>query len=219
MRETRLAFSKEGKGIYISHLDLMRTMQRSFLRAGLRIWHTEGFNPRPYMVFAMPLPVGCASVCELVDFRLLDDLSNDDLVEILRPYCPTGITPVHAYDPERKFKEIKWLELDGILEYDLETNKRTAEIVEELFLRDNLIIKRRTKRGEGDFDLIPYVKKFHAVSKGETIHVSLVLSAQEPSVNPILIKSAMNRYLGDKAPVFASFRRLALYDADMHEFK
>ena len=219
MRETRLVFSKEGKGVYISHLDLMRTMQRSFLRAGLRIWHTEGFNPRPYMVFALPLPVGCASSCELVDFRLLDDISNNVLADCLRPYCPVGITPVHAYYPERKFKDIKWLEMSGILEYDRETNARTANILEALFQRDELIIKRKTKRGEGDFDLIPHVKRFQAVSQGQTLLVSLILSAQEPSINPVLITSAMNRYLGTAAPVFASFRRIRLYDADMREYR
>ena len=31
----RLRFEKTGRAIYISHLDLMRTMQRVFLRAGL----------------------------------------------------------------------------------------------------------------------------------------------------------------------------------------
>ena len=218
MRETRLVFTKEGQGVYISHLDLMRTMQRSFLRAGLHIWHTEGFNPRPYMVFALPLPVGCGSGCELVDFRLLDDVSNEELPEHLRPYCPAGITPVKAYAPERKFKEIKWMRLSGVLEYDRETDESTANTVEALFQRDGLIVQRKTKRGEGEFDLIPHVKEFRAAPRGETLQVSLILSAQEPSVNPALLTAAMNRYLGDQAPVFASYRRLALYDEEMREF-
>lgn len=54
MAKHRIAFSKEGKARYISHLDLMRTMQRAFLRAGIRIQHTEGFHPHPYI--SMPLP-------------------------------------------------------------------------------------------------------------------------------------------------------------------
>ncbi len=70
MRRTRLLFSKTGRARYISHLDLMRTFQRVFLRAGIRLRHTEGFNPHPYMVFALPLPVGCESDCELLDFDL-----------------------------------------------------------------------------------------------------------------------------------------------------
>ena len=36
----RLFFSKSGTARYISHLDLMRTFQRAFLRAGIAIRHT-----------------------------------------------------------------------------------------------------------------------------------------------------------------------------------
>ena len=36
----RLLFSKTGRAKYISHLDLMRTFQRAFLRAGIHIKHT-----------------------------------------------------------------------------------------------------------------------------------------------------------------------------------
>ena len=34
MTKLRLRFAKSGRAVYISHLDLMRTMQRIFLRAG-----------------------------------------------------------------------------------------------------------------------------------------------------------------------------------------
>ena len=34
MDKLRLRFSKTGRAIYISHLDLMHTMQRAFSRAG-----------------------------------------------------------------------------------------------------------------------------------------------------------------------------------------
>ena len=77
MRKCRIVFEKTGKAIYISHLDLMRTMQRIFVRTGISIKHTEGFNPHPYMVFALPLSVGTESLYELVDINLVDD--NEDM--------------------------------------------------------------------------------------------------------------------------------------------
>ena len=43
----RLRFEKSGRAVYISHLDLMRTMQRGFQRAGLSLKYSEGFNPHP----------------------------------------------------------------------------------------------------------------------------------------------------------------------------
>lgn len=52
----RLLFSKTGRAKYISHLDLMRTFQRAFARAGIAIKHTEGFNPHPFRLHR-PAPV------------------------------------------------------------------------------------------------------------------------------------------------------------------
>ena len=51
MREIRIRFSKTGQAKYISHLDINRVFSRAFLRTGLNLWYTEGFNPHPYMSF------------------------------------------------------------------------------------------------------------------------------------------------------------------------
>ena len=47
MDKLRLRFEKTGRAVYISHLDLMATMQRAFARAGLELKYSEGFNPHP----------------------------------------------------------------------------------------------------------------------------------------------------------------------------
>lgn len=41
----RLLFEKRGDAVYLSHLDLMRVFQRAFKRAGILIWHSQGFSP------------------------------------------------------------------------------------------------------------------------------------------------------------------------------
>ena len=68
--KVRIKFSKVGDLMFISHLDLARTMQKIILRSGIDIWYSEGFNPQPKMVFALPLPTGAESVCELLDITL-----------------------------------------------------------------------------------------------------------------------------------------------------
>ena len=50
MPDQRILFSKSGTAKYISHLDLMHTMERAFLRAGITIRHTAGFHPHPYVL-------------------------------------------------------------------------------------------------------------------------------------------------------------------------
>ena len=68
MAKLRMKFIKEEQAAWISHLDLMRTFQRCFLRAGLTVKHSQGFHPHPLMSILLPLSVGQSSVCELLDF-------------------------------------------------------------------------------------------------------------------------------------------------------
>ena len=63
----RLLFSKTGRAKYISHLDLMRTFQRAFLRAELPVRPTEGFNPHAFVSIPLPLSVGYSSSCEVLE--------------------------------------------------------------------------------------------------------------------------------------------------------
>ena len=53
MGKLRLIFIKEGRAVYISHLDLLRTFQRVFLRQGLVLRHSQGFHPHPILSFAL----------------------------------------------------------------------------------------------------------------------------------------------------------------------
>ena len=73
MRNVRVWFKKEGTAKYISHLDLNRNMLRIIHMAKLPIWYTEGFNPHPFITFALPLSLGFSGLRESMDFKLLDD--------------------------------------------------------------------------------------------------------------------------------------------------
>ena len=46
MSKLRLLFEKQGTACYISHLDLMRTFQRLFLRGGMFIKHSKNIKSK-----------------------------------------------------------------------------------------------------------------------------------------------------------------------------
>ena len=133
MTKFRLRFSKTGRAVYISHLDLMRTIQRAFLRAGYPLKYSEGFNPHAIISILLPLSVGTASKCELMDFTLAADTDMSSLPEILTQAMPEGITALEAYLVERKGKELKWLEVEGVLEYDNRSESELAVLAEKLY--------------------------------------------------------------------------------------
>ena len=157
MSSYRIEFSKTGIAKYISHLDLMRTMQRAFVRSGLEIKHTQGFNPHPYMVFALPLSVGVESDCELMDFELMNDIEPDKILNALNPNLPEGIAVKCAYIPESKFKEIVWLSVDGRYEYDAGVTDDMLKSLRAFYSKSSIIITRKTKRGMGNADIAPNI--------------------------------------------------------------
>ena len=103
----RLRFEKTGRAIYISHLDLMRTMQRVFLRADCPLKYSEGFNPHALISILLPLSVGVGSGCELMDFQLREDVDLAALPERLTAVMPEGIRALEAYPAGRKVRELK----------------------------------------------------------------------------------------------------------------
>lgn len=70
VQRLRLTFRKCGPTRFISHLDLARAWERALNRARIPVCYSQGFNRRPRMQFAAPLPLGYTSDCELVDLWL-----------------------------------------------------------------------------------------------------------------------------------------------------
>ncbi|MBR4157886.1 MAG: TIGR03936 family radical SAM-associated protein [Oscillospiraceae bacterium] len=219
MDKLRLLFEKTGRAAYISHLDLMRTMQRAFLRAGLPLKYSEGFNPHAQISMLLPLSLGHESLCELMDFRVGSDCELGAMAAQLTEVLPEGIRVQRVYEPERKGKELKWLRVSGRLEYDAGQSGDTAAALEAFFARESIVIHRRTKRGEGDSDIRPAIRTISAVSEQDRITLEAVVSAQEPTLNPDLLVSALRQLEPQLAPDYAHFTRVAVYDAQMRPFE
>lgn len=219
MDKFRMLFSKTGRAIYISHLDLMRTIPRAFMRADCRLKYSEGFNPRPQISIAMPLPVCCASLCEIMDFKMLEPIEPGELKARLEAQMPEGIDVLDIYEPTRKPKEIKWLRILGILEYDERTGESMVPELERFFSSDSIVIEKRTKRGMGSMDIKPAIKEMSFEPFEDGVKLRAVISAQEPTLNPELLASALTQLEPDTAPDFAKFERVEIYDEQMNVFR
>lgn len=63
----RFAFAKTGSLALISHLDILRLMERALRRSGLPVSFTGGFHPLPRLQVALPLPLGVEGLHEWLD--------------------------------------------------------------------------------------------------------------------------------------------------------
>lgn len=219
MDKLRLRFQKTGRAVYISHLDLMRTMQRAFLRAGYPLKYSEGFNPHAQISILLPLSVGCGSVCELMDFSLNADADLRELPARMTAVMPEGIEVTAAYENGRKPRELKWLGVAGRFEYDGGDYPAKAAALAEFFARESLVITRRTKRGEGESDIVPAIREIRFSPLDDCVRLEAVVSAQQPTLNPDLLVSALRQLAPESAPDFAEFLRLETYDENMEIFR
>ena len=219
MDKMRLLFSKTGRAVYISHLDLMRTLTRAFLRAECRLKYSEGFNPHPNISIALPLSVGAESVCEILDFKMLEDMEPEEILARLKNQLPEGIEAIEIYESVSKVKELKWLNITGVFEYDERSTAEMLPKLREFFAQDSIVIQKKTKRGIGESDIRPAIKDINFDISGEDICLNAVISAQEPTLNPELLADALRQLCPEIAPDFAKFRRIEIFDENMNVFR
>ena len=207
----RLLFHKMGNAIYISHLDLMRAFQRAFKRAGLNLKHTQGFSPRAMVSIALPLSLGSGSQCEILDFELVgqEELSCEQIKEKLNRALPVGVRVRECYESDRKVKHLTHLDVAIFLEYDVGVPAGAAEAIAELFGRESLIVTKRGKNGPVDQDIIPMIFDLKATQiSGRELELTARVCAQNPSLNPQQIVTAIENELTEYKPDFAHIHRL-----------
>ena len=215
----RLRFSKTGRAVYISHLDLMHTMQRAFSRAGYELKYSEGFNPHPQISIALPLSVGAESVCEIMDFRLRQEADPKEIPARLTAVMPEGIEVSECYEQTRKVAELKYLEIEGVFEYDERDAVEMAKKLREFYAADEIVITKKTKRGMGESDIKSAIRSIEFLPMDGQVRIKAVISAQEPTLNPELLADALRQKAPELAPDFAKFRRIETFDAQMKVYR
>ena len=187
MPDQRILFSKSGTAKYISHLDLMHTMERAFLRAGITIRHTAGFHPHPYVSIPLPLPLGFSSQCELMEFGLEEGCTMEELPQKMNQVLPAGIVIHDCYEGGLPFRALSFVRYDIFLEFDGNLAQAAGEAFQELVSRDHFIVQKRSKkskRGFTEVDLIPLIEGVETVqAQGDTLSYTASASPK-PWVKP-----------------------------------
>ena len=222
----RLKFKKVGSLQYISHLDLVRTMSKIITRAKLPLWYTEGFNPKPKMIFAAPLSIGTESICEFMDLRLIDDVSPEEAKARLNANMTDEMQVIDAYYTEEKLTELKWLSYS----IDITTDGASCELAkscEVALLSEKVLVKKKAKPWEEapTMDIRPLIKEVKAECQGELIHLDAILSADASAfLNPEYVIKALRSECGilsnpDLTKEYYSIMRTEAIKDDMSEFR
>lgn len=217
----RALFEKNGNAVWISHLDLMRLFQRAFKRAGLHLKHTQGFNPRPSVSIALPMSVGVASGCELLDFEIEDEgVPCEEIVCRLNRALIDGVRVLQVYEGGRKQKEIALLRCRVDLRYKAQAPAGAKTSLTELFSRESLTVEKHGKNGVSQQDVIPLIKELTVQDvDAATLRVHACICCQNPALNPAQMVAAIEKYLPELAPEYAEYCREEIYDKEKTIFR
>ncbi len=194
-KPVRVFFEKKGRAVYISHLDLLRAMQRALKRSELPVWYSEGFNPRIYLNFPLALSLGVEGTREPMDFYIVEDISFEEIVSRLNGELPEGLCAVGAAAPVHLNKEI------GFAEYTLTYSGSMADVkaaLDSFMAQEKIEVEKRSKKkGMITVDIKPYVE-IKGVSEGDSVYVDIRLPAGlELNLNAAIFTDAFAAYCAE----------------------
>ena len=191
--EVRMSFQKTGMAKFISHLDTVRCITRAMKRANVPIWFTEGFNPHAFLTFAMPLSLGFESLCETVDFRLMEEVDLNELAKRLNSALPVDITVKEIYVYETSPNDIRWAEYKII--FNNPDNLLLAQ-AEKVLSADEIMVLKKAKKGrnkvEKEVNIKEHIKSFGLSEENGKLILNTVLSSgTSVNINPMLLIGAL----------------------------
>ena len=191
--DVRMSFQKTGMAKFISHLDTVRCITRAMKRACVPIWFTEGFNPHAFLTFAMPLSLGFESLCETVDFRLMEETDLNELAERLNNALPVDITVKEIYVYETSPNDIRWAEYKIIFN---NPDKLLSRQAEKILSSDEIMVLKKSKKGrnkvEKEVNIKEHIKSFElSEENGKLILTTVLSSGTSVNINPMLLIGAL----------------------------
>ncbi len=214
LRSVRVFYKKFGNMKYVSHLDMNRFMIRMVRVSGIPVWYSEGFNPHPYITFALPLSLGFDSEYEIMDIRLDDDsFPNQKVYEALKKHMPEGIELIDCDDPVMKAGEVAYADFRIDFTEDVSS---MADKLDAFLSAESIITGKRTKKGAiKEINIKEFIKSYKLV--GDTLWLTLAAGGSN-NLNPKLVLDCFEKKCDIILP-FAQITRTMLYNEQMKRFK
>ena len=195
MSTVRIKFQKTGLSIFFSHLDLQKVMQRALKMSGLPVWYSKGFNPHIYMTFTLPLSLGHESLCESFDFRLEEELTEQEILKAMEGTLPDGIILTAAGAPDYDASQIKY----ALYRIKMYGDKSVlADCINDYQTSPEIVVTKVSKKKTTEINIKEQIKDFTVVEEGED---SLTFTALFPAgttynLNPSLLLEYFSNKFG-----------------------
>lgn len=212
MYSARVQFKKCGTAAFISHLDLMKTIQKSLKRSELPIKYTQGFNPHIYLSILAPISTGFESDYELFDVEFTTDTCPEHAVETLNKALPYGLEAVEIFQSTRPLKDIEYAV------YEIAFPAGNSGDMEQYFKSD-ITITKESKRQTKEVRIQDYIKHITFEQRGAGVLCTALLSLGGDQLNPVYVTQALVQGGLVQAGVTVRYKRTALMDKNFQNFR
>lgn len=220
MKNVRIWYTKNGACRYISHLDVNRAMTRALQMSGIPLWHTEGFNSRLYVSFALPLSLGFCGTYESVDIKLLkDDYSFDEVKTKLNECLPVGLCVFDVTVPIMKPADIAYARFVIKLAAEEHSSEEILAAANSLLGREQILVGKKTKKGTvKQVDLKESIADYTVEQSLDGVTLNITLPAgNSANINPTLLTDALEKECGFE--LFLDITRNELFDESFKLFR
>lgn len=156
----RIRYKKMGDMQFLSHLELMKTMEQILRKNGVPMIYSQGFNPKPQMTFALPLAVGIQSEVDYLDILIEDGYDIEQLYAIELPHG-LAITGVKITDDKPLMGEVHSALF--LIEGDMTPLRQGIE--------GGLQFTKRTKKGPRSRDARQFLLHYEFNDQGLLVHL------------------------------------------------
>lgn len=194
----RIKFAKLEDLMYISHLEVIKTLRRIIRRAELPAAFSQGYNPRINLAIGPPLAVGLISKGEYFDLELETEIDPEELVNHLNSASPKHLRFLKAVMIPDDIRSLSSL-LDTAVytinfKYNAEKSlKEEKEMLTEFMDQEEImIIRHRRKKSDRKIDLKKRIFSAEIIDKNKWKFA--VVTGSRGNVRP----EELNRALKEK---------------------
>ncbi|MGG7176776.1 TIGR03936 family radical SAM-associated protein [Clostridium paraputrificum] len=216
-----IKYTKESNIKFISHLDLMRTIQKVIRRAELPIQYSRGFNPHMALSIAQPLSVGVYSVGEYMDIILVEEMDTQEIVDRLNEKTASGIrfltaTRVPDTLPNEK-KMPQAMALIDACRYTVKVLYNSTEGLEDevknLLEEKEWNTIKKSKKGEKEVNLKDFIYEFKYWVKDNELILNILIKSgsREHLAADLLVDYIKERTSNANNDAFVDTKREEMY--------
>lgn len=212
-------YTKEEEIKYISHLDLLRLVQRIMRRADVPSSYSQGFNPHPRLAFASALAVGITSEGEYLDVFLDKAQDLKELCQRMNEKSPKGIKFQGGLELDPKtpslmslIERAKYLiKIPDIIKGNIDLEDLVKRFLEE----KEVWVLKTNRKGSSYIDIRDMIHDLHICNNKDdnTYLQGFISTGSKANLKPDLLLDALFGFGKIKVPTdtILQIHRLNLY--------